>query len=167
MRSRVPLPLLLLASLCLSVGALRAEDMFEDDSLGGLRLGQSAQHVIKTLGQPASRGEEVHWEAIGQWVQEWRYPKLGLTLAMNSAKKGGAKKTILNLTAEAPCKLATSRGIRIGSLEAALAKAYRDVQNKEEGEPGKLFVAGSVYGGVVFHLANGKVAKIFIGAAAE
>ena len=157
---------LLLATLCLGIGPLRAEKMFEGDSLGSLKLGQSAEFVTKALGKPASKGKDVEWEAIGEWVQEWHFPKQGLTLAMNSEKKGGAK-TILSITAEAPCKLATSRGIKIGSTEAALAKAYRDVQNKEDGEPGKLFVAGSIYGGVMFHLKGGKVVLIFIGAAAE
>lgn len=157
---------LLLAILCLDVGPLRAEKMFEGDSLGSLKLGQSAAVVTKALGKPASKGKEVEWEAIGEWVQEWHFPKQGLTLAMNSEKKGGAK-TVLNITAEAPCELATSRGIKIGSTETALAKAYGDVQNKEESELGQLFVAGSVYGGVMFHLEDGKVVQIFIGAAAE
>lgn len=166
MKSILPLPLLLLASLCLGVGPLRAEKLFEDDSLGGLKLGQSAAVVLKVLGTPQSKGKDIEWEAIGEFVQEWSFPKQGLTLAMSSKKRGGAK-TILNLTAEAPCELATSRGIKIGSPEAALAKAYRDVFNKEESEPGKLLVAGSIYGGVMFHLEDGKVAQIFIGAAAE
>jgi hypothetical protein len=157
---------LLLVTFCMAVGSLRAEKMFEDDSLGSLKLDQGADAVIEALGKPASKGKDVEWEAIGEWVQEWRYPKQGLTLAMTSEKKGGAK-TILSITAESPCQLATSRGIQIGSTEAKVAKAYRDVQNKEEGEPGKLFVAGSVYGGAMFHLEGGKVTKIFIGAAAE
>ncbi|HEY8900285.1 MAG TPA: hypothetical protein VIM61_07725 [Chthoniobacterales bacterium] len=163
MKSVVPL---LLATFCMAVGSLRAEKPFEGDSLGNLKLGQSAADVAKALGKPASKGKDVEWEAIGEWVQEWHFPKQGLTLAMNSEKKGGAK-TILSITAGSPCQLATSRGIQIGSPEAKVAKAYHDVQNKEEGEPGKLFVAGSVYGGVMFHLAAGKVVQIFIGAAAE
>jgi hypothetical protein len=158
--------LLLLATFCMAVGSLRAEKPFEGESLGSLKLGQSAADVTKALGKPASKGKDVEWEAIGEWVQEWHFPKQGLTLAMTSEKKGGAK-TILSITAESPCQLVTSRGIQIGSTEAKVAKAYRDVQNKEEGEPGKLFVAGSVYGGVMFHLEGGKVARIFIGAAAE
>ena len=157
---------LLLATFCMVAGSLRAENMFEGDSLGTLKLRQGEETVIKALGKPTAKGKDVEWEAIGEWVQEWRYPKQGLTLAMTSEKKGGAK-TILSITAESPCQLVTSRGIQIGSTEAKVAKAYRDVQNKEEGEPGKLFVAGSVYGGTMFHLEGGKVIQIFIGAAAE
>jgi hypothetical protein len=157
---------LLLATFCLGIGSLRAQKVLENESLGTLKLGQGTDAIVKALGKPASKGKDVEWEAIGEWVQEWHFPKQGLTLAMTSEKKGGAK-TILSITAESPCQLATSRGIQIGSTEAKVAKAYRDVQNKEEGEPGKLFVAGSVYGGVMFHLAGGKVIQIFIGAAAE
>jgi len=158
---------LLLATLCLGISSLRAEEkLFEGESLGSLKLGQSADAVAKALGQPESKGKDVEWEAIGQWVQEWHFPKQGLTLAMNSEKKGG-KKVILSITAEAPCKLATSRGITIGSAEADVAKAYRKVHNKDESTPGELFVAGSIYGGAMFHLQHGKVVQIFLGAAAE
>lgn len=166
MKAIFRLHLLLLAALCLGSGSLRAEGMFENDSLGKLKLGQSSEAITKALGKPQSKGKDVEWEAIGEWVQEWHFPKHGLTLAMSSAKKGGPK-TVLSITAEAPCEFATSRGIQIGSPEAAVAKAYRDVQNKEDGEAGKLFVAGSIYGGVMFHLEKGKVSQIFIGAAAE
>jgi len=163
---KIILPLLLFATFGLSLGPLRAEKMLEGESLGKIKLGQGADAVSKFLGKPDSKGEEVLWEAIGVEVQDWQFLKQGLTLAMSSEKKGGAK-TILNITAGAPCKLATSRGIAIGSTEAALTKAYRDVRNEEQSTPGKLFVAGSIYGGAIFNLEDGKVVQIFIGAAAE
>ena len=140
--------------------------MFENESLGTLKLEQRANVVTTALGKPNSKSKEVHWEAIGQWVQEWDYRPQGIVMSMGSDKKGGDK-TILNITAEAPCKLATSRGIKIGSTEAELTKAYADVWNKEASEAGKTFVAGSVYGGAIFTLKGGKVAQIFVGAAAE
>lgn len=71
------------------------------------------------------------------------------------------------ITAGARCKLATTRGIKIGSTEAEVRKAYQDVENKEESEAGKSFVAGSIYGGVIFTLEKGRVVEIFMGAAAE
>lgn len=162
MKSIYRVSVLCLAVLGLGASPLRAERLFEDESLGGLELGQRSDVVTKVLGKPESRGKEVLWEAIG----EWRFPKQGLVLNMSSDKKGG-EKTILSITAEAPCRLATSRGIKIGSTEAELAKAYRDMRNKEESSPGERFVAGSIYGGVIFDLKNGKVVQIFIGAAAE
>ena len=71
------------------------------------------------------------------------------------------------ITAVAPSKLATARGITIGSTEDAVKKAYGSVRDKENSEAGKTFVAGSIYGGVIFRFEGGKVSEIFIGASAE
>jgi hypothetical protein len=85
---------------------------------------------------------------------------------MASAKKGGAKR-LLSITATPPCKLSTARGIHIGSSLKEVSKAYGDVQEKEQSRPGESFVAGSLFGGIIFDLKQGKVSEIFIGAAAE
>ena len=60
-----------------------------------------------------------------------------------------------------------SRGIHIGSTIVEVTTAYGKVENKEESESGKTFVAGSIYGGVIFTFTDGKVSQIFLGAAAE
>lgn len=144
-----------------------AEDTpLENEALGKLKLGQKAAEVVTLIGKPDSKGKDTEWGATGEWVQEWTFKKQGLTLNLASEKKGGAK-TVLMITAEAPCSLATKRGIRIGSTSAEVTKAYGDVQDKEQSEAGKSFVAGSVYGGVIFSFTGGKVSRIFIGAAAE
>ena len=161
--------LLLAVLLCLGItlpAYCLEEDFAAKDSLGKLKLGLSADEVIKTLGKPASKGKDVEWEAIGEFVQEWKFPDQGINLNMTSAKKGGAKK-VLMITATAPSKLATARGITIGSPEAAVKKAYGSVRDEEQSVAGKTFVAGSVYGGVIFQFKDGKVSEIFIGAAAE
>jgi hypothetical protein len=85
---------------------------------------------------------------------------------MASDKKGGAK-TVFSLTASAGCQLATARGIKIGSPEASVRKVYAKERDKEQTPDGATFVAGSVYGGVIFSFKEGKVSQIFIGAAAE
>lgn len=147
--------------------ALHAEDKpFEGDTLGKLALGQKAEEVTKLLGKPESKGVNTHWEAIGEWVQELHYPAQGLDIKVSSEAKAGPQK-VLMISATAPSTLATGRGIKIGSTEAEVKKAYKDVLNVEESEAGKSLVAGSVYGGVIFTLTKGKVSEIFIGAAAE
>ncbi len=55
----------------------------------------------------------------------------------------------------------------MGSAEKAVNKAYAKEQEKEQSVPGESFVAGSVYGGIIFTLKAGVVTDIFIGAAAE
>ena len=140
--------------------------MVKREALGKLKLGQKAANVTKLIGEPDGKGKDTEWGATGEWVQELRFKKLGLHLSLASEKKGGAK-SVLSITAEAPCSLATERGIRIGSTSTEVNRAYGDVRDKEQSEPGKTFVAGSIYGGVIFSFTGGKVSQIFIGAAAE
>jgi hypothetical protein len=125
-----------------------------------------ADKLTALVGKVEGKGKDVMWDAIGEWVQEWRYPAQGLKLNMASEEKGGAK-SVLTITANAPCQLATKRGIKIGSSIAEVTKAYKDVHDKEQSVPGKSFVAGSIYGGVIFTFKDGKVSEIFVGAAAE
>jgi len=147
--------------------ALGADDKWVDnEALGKIKLGRKAADVAALIGKPDSKGKDTEWDAIDEWVQEWRFKSQGLTLNMASKSKGGAK-TVLSITAEAPSKLATARGIHIGSTIAEVTKAYGKVHDKEQSVPGKTFVASSVYGGVVFTFTGGKVSQIFIGAAAE
>ena len=160
---------LILSLACLAPIPLFAKDksaLVANDSLGGIRLSQKPDAVVKLIGEPASKGKEVMWEATGDWVQEWSYPALGLKINMGAKSKGGAK-TVLSISATGRCKLATARGIRIGSALADVSKAYKDAEAKDEETPGKSFVAGSIYGGVIFSLKDGKVTDIFIGAEAE
>lgn len=142
------------------------EVQVDQEAFGKLALGQKADEVVALLGKPESKGKDIMWEAIGEWVQEWRYPKQGLRLNMASEKKGGAK-TVLMISASRGCEFATKRGVRIGSSEAEVRKAYGAVEDKEASVRGESFVAGSVYGGVIFHFEKGRVTEIFIGAAAE
>src|SRR6478609_9301234 len=97
------------------VTPLRAEEkLIENESLGKIALKLKADPLIASLGKPEGKGKDVMWEATGEWVQEWRYPAQGLELKMASASKGGAK-SVESITATAPCKLATKKGIKIGS----------------------------------------------------
>ena len=161
---RIFLTILALAACSAALGA--DDGWVNHEALGQIKLGRKAAELTALLGKPDSKGKDVEWEATGDWVQEWRFKAQGLTLNMASASKGGAK-TVLSITAEAPSKLATARGIHLGSTIAEVTKAYGKVQDKEQSVPGQTFVAGSVYGGVIFTFGGGKVSRIFIGAAAE
>lgn len=162
----------LLCLLVVSVGtvSLRGEGgedkLLEGESLGKITLGLKADQLAALVGKPDFKGKDTLWAATGEWVQEWRFKGAGLALNMASESKGGAK-TVASITGTPPCKLATARGIRIGSSEAEATKAYRDVRDPEQSVAGQTFVAGSIYGGVIFTLKDGKVVQVFIGAAAE
>ena len=106
------------------------------------------------------------WGADGAYHQQWVYADCGITLGMVSEKKG-ARKSIESITVVSPSDLGTKSGIRIGSTEQEVMKAYASHWNKEDSSPSKTFVAGSVYGGLMFDFDAGKVSRIFVGAAAE
>ena len=136
-----------------------------DYHLGALRLGLSATTVITLLGEPDSRSDRVEQGADAMFVSTWTYAPRGVTLVMGSESADGAA-TIVAITAIAPSVLKTAEGIGIGSDEAAVQTAYEEQINTEESGEGS-FVIGSLYGGMVLEMANGKVLSIFIGAAAE
>lgn len=142
------------------------EAMLRKESLGGLRLGLPEKDVLKLLGKPATRGEFVFQEADGNYVQDWHYPDKGIELWMSAGEKKSAVKTIANITASAPCTLATKKGIKIGDAESAARKAYTEHVDRETSDPDTL-VVGSIYGGIIFNFTEGKVSRIFFGAAAE
>ena len=51
--------------------------------------------------------------------------------------------------------------------EEEVMKAYKSQWNREDSKHFGGVVAGSIYGGVMFNFKNGKVSRIFLGAAAE
>ena len=141
------------------------EAMLRAESLGKLRLGLPEKDVVKLLGSPATRGELLFQEADGNYVQDWHYPDKGIELVMRAVGKKSAK-TIAAITASAPCTFATKAGIKIGDAESAARKAYAEHVDRESSVPGTL-VVGSLYGGIIFNFTDGKVSRIFFGAAAE
>ena len=138
------------------------------EALGDLRLGMEASEVLELLGTPKSKGEIEEEEATGDFVQEWQYPDVGLTLYMSAASRG-APQSLGSLRASSPCNLKTKRSVGLGSTWAEVDKAYGDVHDLEGLDPDdKLsYTAGSVYGGVFFFFEAGKVESIFMGAGAE
>ncbi len=136
------------------------------EMLGALKLDMTEAEIAKLIPAKPVRSREQLWGADGQYHLKWSYRAQGLTLGMVSAKKGAAK-TLESITCAARCTLKTSRGIGLGSTLADAQKAYAAEFNKEESEPG-VFVAGSIYGGLVLNFDKaGKVSAMFLGAAAE
>ena len=143
----------------------RAALMMEE-RLGELRIGSSEADVQKLVPCKVKRGKEVLEAATGDFVQEWDFPECGVRLRMASEKKGGAK-SVQSISVVAPSALRTKRGIGIGSSEEDVVKAYGRFREEEWSKKGETFVAGSIYGGLIFSFSGGKVSKIFLGAAAE
>ena len=142
------------------------EAMLRAESLGKLRLGLPEKDVVKLLGSPSTRGELLFQEADGNYVQNWHYPDKGIELWMSAGGRKSGEKKIAAITASAPCTFATKKGIKIGDAESAARNAYAEHVDRETSAPGTL-VVGSIYGGIIFNFTDGKVSRIFFGAAAE
>ncbi len=138
--------------------------VLRSESLGALRIGLPEGKVLRAFPEKWKRGAEERWEADAAWHQKWTVS--GLVLDMVSEEKG-APKEVASITVTAPSELATKKGLRIGSSAREVQAAYQSVWNKEESLQFDCFVAGSIYGGLLFHFQNGKVSEIFLGAAAE
>jgi hypothetical protein len=145
-----------------------AFSLMKSESIGQIKIGLIGDSLIKRFGQPDSMGATQMSEASGAYVQKWEYRQAGMKLEMESPDSLG-QKHVASIEAVFPCTLSTKKGIKIGSQLADVEKEYGDFEDKENGE-GKTntsFVAGSIYGGIIFSLENEKVTKIFIGASAE
>lgn len=140
--------------------------LLKSERIGSLRIELPETAVLKIIPCSLKRGPETLWGADGLYHQKWDYAACGISLDMVSEKKGG-RKTIASIKAVAPSTLRTGKGIGIGSSEQDVMKAYQNTINMDDSVPGKTVVAGSIYGGLIFSLKNGRVTSLFLGAAAE
>jgi hypothetical protein len=146
----------------------KAAQLMAGESLGGIKIGMAEKKLQDLIGQPKKKGQMKLTEATGEYDQTWLYPDKGLEITLSAPSKTGAK-TVTSFTASTGCGLTTTKGIKIGSAEAEVRKAYGSFEDKEDASMSEKnsFVAGSIYGGIIFTFKDKKVTRIFFGAAAE
>lgn len=140
--------------------------LLKAEQIGGLRIDLSETEVGKIIPCSLKRWTDTLWGADGLYHQKWDYAACGISLDMVSEKKGG-RKTIASIKAVGPSTLRTGKGIGIGSSRQEVINAYQNDINTDHSMPGETVVAGSIYGGLIFSLKNGRVTSLFLGAAAE
>ncbi len=172
MHRTLVLPVLSLVCLLIATPFTTAQEagdvLLAKENLGGIKIGQTEKGLTAILGQPKSKSKALLEEATGEYIQNWSYPDKGLTVRLSSESAKSAR-SVAGFTATEKCRLATTAGIKIGSTKAEVVKAYGAFEDKESKgtaeEDG--FIAGSIYGGIIFTFKNGRVSEIFFGAAAE
>lgn len=140
--------------------------LIREESFGGLKLDMAIAELTPLIDCGAIKGEPVLWEGIGEIIQEWDYPECGVKLQMSTADPN-VSQIISSIAIRAPSQLATARGIQIGSSESEVMAAYADYEDTEHSAPGESFMAGSVYGGLIFSFEDDKVVRMFLGAGVE
>jgi len=158
------LPLIIL--LLNTITPALADNLLQNEQIGEFRLGLSDKELKQKLHCTVKQGENVEWGADGLYHQTWDCYEAGISFDMVSNHKG-ATKTIASITITAPSQLKTRRGIQIGSSEQAVAQAYEKEKDANASQPREVFVAGSVYGGLIFQFDNDRVVSIFLGSSAE
>lgn len=149
--------------LLVSLGAepLKLEQI---QQLGPLRLGLK-ESEIKGLGKAKASSKPVVEGATGLTVQTRTYPSQGLSITW-SREKSVDPWRVERFSAASPNVWKTPQGIGLGSKAELVRSTYASLLDAESSGPEQL-VVGSIYGGVMFTLKQGRVVRIFVGAAAE
>jgi hypothetical protein len=129
---------------------------------GWLHIDISEDSVLRRLGEPDIKGANSYLGATGTYAQSWEYSGKGLSLDMESDKVD-SKKVVEGIMLSKECKLSTDRGISLGDSEEKAREAYKSNLDTSASIFGKQLVVGTIYEGTVFTIADGKVAKIFVG----
>ena len=140
---------------------------FAVEHIGPLKLGMPAKQVIAALGPPATKGVAEDSPATGEVTQSWSYPSKGLVLSVSLHHSTKAPLTLRSVRAMSPCTLRSQRGISIGSAVEDVRAAYGSMEDTEATKSADRFVAGSIYGGLIFRFESGRVTSMFLGAVAE
>ena len=130
----------------------------------------TASEVIKNLGEPDFKGEEMLLGADGKLHQDWVYTNKGIKTSMARTEKE-TEYTVWALTIKDPCKLLIE-GIGIGSTKEDVVNAHgsnidQTISTAFSTPEKELILVGTIYDGIFFTIENGKVTEIFVGAKAE
>jgi hypothetical protein len=141
-------------------------ELIDNESLGKLKINMRARDVVSILGHPELKGRKNVWVSDGLYHQDWSYVRKGILLGMVSGKSDRDGE-IFSIKITSPARLKTKRGIRIGDTYEQVRKIYQQYEDRENSIPSKTFVAGSIYGGLIFTFSNNQVTQIYLGSVAE
>ncbi|HAN10684.1 MAG TPA: hypothetical protein DCP90_08755 [Clostridiales bacterium] len=133
-------------------------------TLGGLKYGMNSNEVVKLIGNPEEKSQEFYQQYSGRYYEQWMYENKGIEILM--VKIDADTKIINKITISGPCNFETNKGIKIGSTKEEVITKYKSIINSQDSADDWI-VVGSVYGGVMFEIKEGKVSKMYMGASAE
>lgn len=162
-----------LLAVLLPAAPARAEEaackshLYEQETLGALRLRQPVEQVLKALGKPATQSSPVRGEATGDWVYMLEWPARHLRVGVAADQKRGPYR-VAWISLQAGGELRTGRGIGIGSTLAEVTKAYpKDLWDPESLSAEEVTIGSDCGGMILFRLEKGAVKVLFIGPVPE
>jgi hypothetical protein len=141
------------------------EALLKSESIGSIKINMTETELTGLLGEPKDISMPDVWGADGLAHSDWSYEDQGLVINMAEDPESGAY-IVYSIKAMAPCTMKTSRGIAVGDTKDSVLAAYAEEYNTGESDEYGL-VFGSVYGGMLVTIDDGRILEIFIGAAAE
>jgi hypothetical protein len=150
-----------------SAAAEAAQQLLEDESIGGVRLGMSETKVIALLGQPTRKGRAATEDATGDVVAVWRWKKKSIAVTFVDARK---KPSVRSIELTAGAKLRTKARIGIGSSRREVDAAYGAGRRPAEAgdDAGEAsYVIGTVESALALTFEDDKVSALFWGPLAE
>ena len=135
-------------------------------SIGNLFVDMKQDQLLAALGQPLSKSKAEEWGADGLFHQDWKYPTQGLVLNMSSENAKMEASRIFSITVSSPSTLLTNKNTGIGSSYSEILRLYDKMIDRSATDD-TIITVGSIYDGMIFNFKDGKVSRIFIGAAAE
>lgn len=153
------------------VQAQSKTDFIAKEGIGNLRIGSPESDVKKNVECPLKTGEM--WRSatllpegkrglFGPSTYHQELENIPCGIKVGLAAKPGSAFTVESIAVFAPNTMATSRGIRVGSTEQEVEKAYAAEWNRDVDERGKAFVAGAIDKGIIFYFENGRVFRILL-----
>lgn len=148
--------------------------ILKSETIGDLRLKMTGAEIEAKLGKPSAIGKLLGPNE-GNYAQSWIYADAGMELTMLSESRGGAQ-TLYAIRvagdAKTKRKLATGRGVALGSRWADVEGAYADALYFEDGEESgysehSSFTAGSVFGWIAFGFEDEVVTSISLAPVAD
>jgi Caspase domain len=154
-----------------------AEDVYtrllKTESLNGVKINMAESEVVRLIGQPESMTPETLNEAFGLYFTDYTYQGGRLVVTLSTETQGGPK-TVVMARAEAGANVSTFGGIMMGDGLNELRTVYAEYEDRQESpvpnpptNESYNYVVGSIYGGVIFQVTNGKVDHMILGAGAE
>lgn len=138
------------------------EDLLKEESMGGFKIGMPFREKLKGW----SVTPKQYWEGDGLVHQSYINKVTADEINICSDDSAFSNAIVSSVTAGPLSGYKTSRNIGIGNTYQEVLKAYNKYINDGETND-TLIVAGSIYGGMIFNFEKGKVARMFMGAAAE